>query len=224
MFASEEENLWKYLTPTSVLYWISCTGHHEAFFPVLLRNSWNISLYKFRAHTASWFDLHKLWNDYHNRFGPTSISHTYIIKRKERRKGKRKKCPPCYENSQDPLPWQLSSVSYGSISYSHHIHYIPRTYLSYNWKFVPFDHLPPSPPRPSPCPLHPLPLITTRIWSLFLRVWLAFFVVIFLDSTYKWDLTVFVSLSDSFHSRASVDTMVTCLRVFYCATIYWAAL
>ena len=35
------------------------------------------------------------------------------------------------------------------VNYSHHVvHYILRTYLSYNWKFVPFDYLPPTPPSP----------------------------------------------------------------------------
>ena len=27
--------------------------------------------------------------------------------------------------------------------------YIPSTYFSYNWKFVPFDHIPPIPPSPA---------------------------------------------------------------------------
>ena len=29
-----------------------------------------------------------------------------------------------------------------SLNFSHHVaHFISRTYLSYNWKFVPFEHL-----------------------------------------------------------------------------------
>ena len=32
---------------------------------------------------------------------------------------------------------------------SHIVHPIPSTYLSYNWKFVPFDHLHPIPPPPN---------------------------------------------------------------------------
>ena len=35
-----------------------------------------------------------------------------------------------------------NSLIYNIINYSHHaVHYIPRTCLFYNWKFVPFDYL-----------------------------------------------------------------------------------
>ena len=45
-------------------------------------------------------------------------------------------------------PQQLSCISYSSRNCSHHVVlYIPSTYLSLNWKSVPFDHLPLS----SPC-------------------------------------------------------------------------
>ena len=40
---------------------------------------------------------------------------------------------------------------YSIVNYSQHaVHYIPRTYSSYNWKSVPFDHCHPSSPHPSP--------------------------------------------------------------------------
>ena len=38
-------------------------------------------------------------------------------------------------------------MQYSVVNYSHHaVHYTPRTYLSYNWKFVPFEHLQSFPP------------------------------------------------------------------------------
>ena len=41
---------------------------------------------------------------------------------------------------------QLSYIIYNSINYIYHVvHYTPSTYLCYNWKFVPFDHLHPTP-------------------------------------------------------------------------------
>ena len=44
---------------------------------------------------------------------------------------------------------QDSHISYNSVNYSYHVvHEISSTYLSYNWKFVPFGHLFPSPPPP----------------------------------------------------------------------------
>ena len=54
MFSSEEENLLKYLIPTSVLYWVklhwTSWGHH------LLRNHCHTSLYKPKAHSMMvWF-------------------------------------------------------------------------------------------------------------------------------------------------------------------------
>ena len=39
---------------------------------------------------------------------------------------------------------------YSSVNY-HFVHYIPSTYLSYNWKFVHFDHLHPILPAAT-CP------------------------------------------------------------------------
>lgn len=47
--------------------------------------------------------------------------------------------------------WQISFVSYGRVSCSHHVvHYSPTTDLFYNWKLAPFDCLPEIPlPLPS---------------------------------------------------------------------------
>ena len=37
---------------------------------------------------------------------------------------------------------QLPYITNNSVNYIYHVvHYIPSTYLSYNWKFVPFDYL-----------------------------------------------------------------------------------
>ena len=63
-----------------------------------------------------------------------------------------------------------------TVNYSHHgVYYIPRTYLSYNLKFVSFDHF------------HPfLSLATANLFSMSFGV---------LDSSYKLDHTVFIFLS-----------------------------
>ena len=34
----------------------------------------------------------------------------------------------------------------------HVVQYIPGAYLSYNWKYVAFDHFHPIPPPTTPCP------------------------------------------------------------------------
>ena len=88
------------------------------------------------------------------------------------------------------LEWVATSFSkspwsnHSRINYSHHaVCYIPWTYLSYNWKLVPFDHL-----APFTCYL---PLTTTKLFSVSMS---SIFVHCFLDSTYKWDCMVFVFL------------------------------
>ena len=55
-------------------------------------------------------------------------------------------------------------MQYSIINYSHHaIRYIPRTYLFYNWKFVPFDlPLPISPTSPPSRPYHSYTHFTDR--------------------------------------------------------------
>ena len=60
------------------------------------------------------------------------------------------------------------------------IHYA--LHLLYNFMFVPFDSL-----YPFLLTSHPLPLATTILFSVSVRL-----VVLFLDSTWKWDHTVFV--------------------------------
>ena len=45
------------------------------------------------------------------------------------------------------LSYHLSCVPHSSVDYGYRI---PRTYLSYNWKFVPFDHFH-TIPIPTPC-------------------------------------------------------------------------
>lgn len=75
---------------------------------------------------------------------------------------------------------------------SHAVQPIPSTYSAYNWKFGPFDPLPPAPPPP-----HPLPLVTASLisfsMSLGLGLWFGF-VFGFLDSTRKGDHAAFVTL------------------------------
>lgn len=62
------------------------------------------------------------------------------------------------------LSKQLSNIQDSIINYSHHaVHYIPRTYASYNWKFVPFHHL------HSHLLSHSLPLTTTSLFSVSMR-------------------------------------------------------
>ena len=60
----------------------------------------------------------------------------------------------------------LSNIQY-IIKYSHcAVPDTPRTYLLYNWKFVPFEHL---------YPFHPLPsLATTKLFSLWVPVFCLF--------------------------------------------------
>ena len=75
-------------------------------------------------------------------------------------------------------------MQYSSSNYSHHaVHYIPQTYLFYTWEFAvltKFTVLPTS---------HPLPLAYQSV------LYTCEFSFLFLDSTYKWDYTVFFFLS-----------------------------
>lgn len=69
-------------------------------------------------------------------------------------------------------------------NYSHHtVHYVPRIYVSYSWKFVPFEHLQPFSPL----------LLTLRLWQppIYSPISMS---LIYLDSTYNSDHTVFVFL------------------------------
>ena len=45
----------------------------------------------------------------------------------------------------------------------HVVHYVPSTYLSYDWKFVPFDHLHSVPPPPTPQLLETTNLISSSM-------------------------------------------------------------
>ena len=45
-------------------------------------------------------------------------------------------------NKKPPTHPQLLYITYSSVNYIYHVvHYIPSTYLPYNWKFGPFDCL-----------------------------------------------------------------------------------
>ena len=72
------------------------------------------------------------------------------------------------------------------------------TYLFYNWKFVLFDNLHPFCPPPTHHLCQPP--------NCFLYELVGFFVVVcwFLDSTFKWDNTVFVFLWFISHSMPSI--------------------
>lgn len=75
------------------------------------------------------------------------------------------------------------------------------TYLSYNWKFIPFGHLPPNIPRPSSVNLKS---------DIFLYEFLVF---CFLDSTYKGDHIVLVYLAYFTYSNA--------FKVHLCCCKWW---
>ena len=66
-------------------------------------------------------------------------------------------------------------------------HDIPSSYLSYNWKFISFDHFPLMPPPP----ILPLPVSGDCKSELFFYEFGFSFV---LNSTYKWDNVIFVVL------------------------------
>ena len=58
-------------------------------------------------------------------------------------------------------------IFYISVNYSHHVvDQTPSAYLSFNWKFVPFDRLPPA--------LLPQPLVTLSLTSLSFLCFLSF--------------------------------------------------
>ena len=97
--------------------------------------------------------IHILGNDYHNNFSLHPSSHVGKIKRKKIVKL--------------PLWWELLGSTlnflmyYMVIKYSHYsVHYVTSPYLSYNWKFVPSDHLFSNSSSP-----HIPPLITINLIS-----------------------------------------------------------
>ena len=73
-------------------------------------------------HTVWWFDLHILWNDYHNKFSKYPSCHVDTIKEKEEKR--RKKISS----------WKLPCISYNIVKYSCYIvvPYTPSN-LSYNF-------------------------------------------------------------------------------------------
>ena len=75
--------------------------------------------------------------------------------------------------------------------------YIFRIYSSYNWKFVPFDHL------------HSFfPLLTSCLWKP--PTYSVFMSSLFLDSTYKWDHAVFVFLCLTFLTQHNALKICPC--------------
>ena len=60
-----------------------------------------------------------------------------------------------------------------AVNYCHVVHCIPSTYVSYDWKFQPSDHLCPIPPT------HPPPLVTTNLISLSMSFVCSDFLVLF---------------------------------------------
>ena len=77
----------------------------------------------------------------------------------------------------------------GCIPYT--VHYIPMTCLFYNWNFVPLNSLHQFHPI-----LHPFPLWWQPVLCIYESVCFVLFVrlLCFLDSTYKWNHTLFVFL------------------------------
>ena len=86
---------------------------------------------------------------------------------------------------------------------NHAVHYIPRTYLSYNWKFAHLTTF-----------TNPLPLpLAKPICSLYLWAWVFFF-FFFLDSIYKWDhIFVFLCLTSLLIDALSIKKWFPCLEL-----------
>ena len=90
-------------------------------------------------------------------------------------------------------------MQYSLMNYScHAVHYIPRTYLFYNWKFIPFDPLHPFCPPPPPTSGNYQAVLciceVRRLLCVCLCVCVCVCVCVFYDSAYKWHHTVFVFL------------------------------
>ena len=103
-------------------------------------------------------NLHKIFNTLlWNRLCVRWVRPTVGYRYNKNKKGK--KISPYDENSSDLFFLQISYVSYSNVSDSHVVHYILITYLSYNWKFVPFINFSNFPPP------FPLPLVTTNLIS-----------------------------------------------------------
>ena len=81
------------------------------------------------------------------------------------------------ENPQNLLLIFIYNIYESSVNYVYHvIHYIPSTYLSYNWKFVPFDCLHPIFPLSTPHFLVTTNLISISIY--FLKIILLFMQIV----------------------------------------------
>lgn len=85
---------------------------------------------------------------------------------------------------------QLSYISHSSVSYHHVVHYLSSTYLSYYWKFVPFDYLPPILPSPKPSLL-----VTTHLISFSMSVVFVLFCAVLFSSPHVSEITQYLSLS-----------------------------
>ena len=109
------------------LVWVGCRERLWSFtFMItlncfLLRNNWHNNCIYLR-HIAWWFNLHILWNDYHNKFSKYPSCHVDTIKEKEEKR--RKKISS----------WKLPCISYNIVKYSCYIvvPYTPSN-LSYNF-------------------------------------------------------------------------------------------
>ena len=84
-------------------------------------------------------------------------------------------------------------MQHNIIDYSHHaVHYIPVTYLFYNWKFVPLETLHPFclPPNPLPSGIHHSVLCICEFDFGLVCLFIHLFCV--LDSRYMWNHMIYV--------------------------------
>ena len=148
----------------------------------LLRYNWRITLRKFKVYNVMVWYMHILQNYYHRKFVNASIilhSNCFFV---------------CIFFSYLYFCAEKIATLFRTFKYTNNIviysyyavNYIPRTYSSYNWKFLPFDHYFPISSPPS--------LWQPSIYFLFL--WVFFFKILYV----KWDHPIFVFLGLTYFS------------------------
>ena len=84
-------------------------------------------------------------------------------------------------------------MQYGFTNYSHHaVHYIPITYLFYDWEFVPLNPFHLFHPYLNPSPLCQPSISFLYLWVSFPLLFWLYSLVCLLDPPYKWYHTVLV--------------------------------
>lgn len=116
--------------------------HSSDFFPVLLRNNWLTSLYKFKVYSMM------VWFTYIVKLLPQQVSLTFIISYRYNKKVKSifvVRILRIYSINNFPI-YHTVVLTIVIVFYIN----TPSTHSSYDWKFVRFDHLPPVPPPLTP--------------------------------------------------------------------------